>query len=684
MAIIEKKWYENNYRRNLVDMHIAGWNDEFLSRFDPDEYFRCLIKAHVTMPMIYAQSHVGYCNWPSLSGEMHPGWKGQNKIGYLFKKCSDAGLTPVAYYSLIFNNWAYKNYPSWRMIDRSGFASRGDSIDGTNNNKGGRIGMICPNNEEFREFIKRQFAEMTEVLTFNGVFLDMTHWPWICYCPSCQARYWKETGKKIPLEIDWSDPDWRLFQETRENWVTDFAQFTTNELKKLKPDLTVEHQHSLAVSSWIFGINGGINEVSDYTGGDLYGGSEHQSFICKFYHGLTRNQPFEYMTSRCNPNLYDHTTTKLREELLHVALLTYAHHGAILIIDAIDPLGTLNEDFYTTLGEVYGEIQPLEPFFTGSLCADTAVYFSFSSKMDTSSSSTTDYPHIKAVLGAAKTLRSTHIPYRVISEKELNNLQRNRMIILSDPVVISQAEEEALVAYVKSGGALYMSGQTVSLAYRLLGLELYGYTQEKITYMRPADEGENILMPYTKKYPMSFFVPQVIARGVNRGKVLAFTTLPYTDPVDSSIFASIYANPPGKDTTNPAIVSGNYGKGRVLWSAAPIEAGSSASHAAVFTRLIQLLLENTPVLLITNAPPQIEITVFSDEERGICQIHCVNIQEKFPFLPIPPFKISLRNNSPIKRLYLLPGREDVPFMWQNNRLEFTVPGLEMFKMYEAG
>ena len=27
-------WIEGNYRRNLMDMHIDDWNDEFLSKID--------------------------------------------------------------------------------------------------------------------------------------------------------------------------------------------------------------------------------------------------------------------------------------------------------------------------------------------------------------------------------------------------------------------------------------------------------------------------------------------------------------------------------------------------------------------------------------------------------------------------------------------------------------------------
>ena len=67
------KWYRSGYRRNLVDMHIDAWDPVFLSRFDPEVYLKCLQEARIQNPMIYTHSHVGYCNFPTRTGGMHPG-----------------------------------------------------------------------------------------------------------------------------------------------------------------------------------------------------------------------------------------------------------------------------------------------------------------------------------------------------------------------------------------------------------------------------------------------------------------------------------------------------------------------------------------------------------------------------------------------------------------------------------
>ena len=66
-----EKWFAKAYRRNLVDMHIEDWSEEFLSAFEPADYAANLKKAHIQAPMLYLQSHVGHCYWPSKSRHTH-------------------------------------------------------------------------------------------------------------------------------------------------------------------------------------------------------------------------------------------------------------------------------------------------------------------------------------------------------------------------------------------------------------------------------------------------------------------------------------------------------------------------------------------------------------------------------------------------------------------------------------
>ena len=107
-------WYKNSFRRHLCDMHIDDWDDSFLSMFSPEEYVENLKRAKIQNAMIYFQSHVGLCYYPTKSGRIHNGFIGkEDAMRRLVDLCHKEGISVTGYYSLIHNTWAHDNYPDW-------------------------------------------------------------------------------------------------------------------------------------------------------------------------------------------------------------------------------------------------------------------------------------------------------------------------------------------------------------------------------------------------------------------------------------------------------------------------------------------------------------------------------------------------------------------------------------------
>lgn len=677
------KWYETSFRRNLVDMHIDDWNEEFFSQFDPQQYFDCLKKGHIQSPMIYLQSHVGLCNWPTQSGKMHSGFQGKNKVKQLIDLCHAEGMDVVGYYSLIYNNWAYEKYPQWRMKDREGHHSRDNKDHGFS---GGRYGILCPNNLQYREFVLTQLAEILNTYKIEGIFLDMTFWPMICYCDECQKRFRTETGYHIPKTIDWSNAVWQQFQLKREQWLNEFAAVCSAELKRLLPEISIEHQFSTMHQHWVYGVNEGINKASDYAGGDLYGGHYQESFVCKLYYEITKNQPFEYMTSRCDPDILDHTTTKSIEALRLHNFLTLAHHGAMLFIDAIDPNGTINPKVYDTIGKVFEESIPYEKYLTGKMVADTAIYFNLESKMNSrAKGNQIDYsnPQLDATVGAAMALTSNNFLYTVIPSNKQDRIIDKKVVVVSEAAFLSDEEIDNFADYVKRGGSLYISGSTESrLAKKLLGLELLGYTEENITYIAPTNEGQSLFGEmYTNEHPLAYKDVQMKVANTLGKKVLATITLPYTNPDDKTKFAAIHSNPPGIKTDMPAIVYGEYGKGKVIWSAASFEKNPQKAHKDVFICMIRLLYGSSS-MFSTSAPYFVQFTLFDDNKNNCKYLNVINVQEQVPLIKIDNFKIKLLSDKAIQSVLLLPDEIVVDYTYTNGILEFDVIDIDIFKMYK--
>ena len=118
-------WYKNCYRRNLVDMHIEDWDDTFLSQFNPEEYVENLKRGKINNAMIYLQSHVGLCYYPTKIGIMHRAFTGrEDLIKRTIDLCHQNGITVTGYYSIHFNTREHDRHPEWRMLQENGKSRR--------------------------------------------------------------------------------------------------------------------------------------------------------------------------------------------------------------------------------------------------------------------------------------------------------------------------------------------------------------------------------------------------------------------------------------------------------------------------------------------------------------------------------------------------------------------------------
>jgi len=684
-----RAWYKKSYRRNLVDMHIEDWDERFLSQFDPATYVRMLKIAKVKSAMIYANSHVGYSYWPTKTGHMHKGIKGRDVLGEIIALCHREGIDVILYYSLIFNNWAYEQHPEWRILDLNGKASREKP------GLAGRYGVCCPNSLGYRKFVLDQIVELCLNYDFEGIFFDMTFWPTVCYCSNCKSRYKEEVGTELPSIINWDDPSWIQFQKKRGEWLTEFAAMATSAIKKYKPKAAVEHQYSTVAAPWMYGVTSLLPEQCDFVGGDFYGGILQQSFICKLYYNITPNMPFEFMTSICYPSLRDHTTTKPKELIEARAFMAIAHNGAFLIIDAIDPIGTLEERRYRMIGDIYKEISKYEKYLGGDLCQDVAIYFSFDSKMnfaengkravrETFEEFGARLPHGEAALGATEALRTSHIPFGVITRRNLRDLQRHQVVILPNVLRLSDEEADAIKEYVAAGGNVYASKFTLkSKLAEMLGVTIIEETPENFTYIAPTSEGERLLSEITKEQPLSISESQIKTKISSKGMVMANITLPYTDPDDPSKFSSIHSNPPGVPTDYPAIVYERFSKGKIIWSSAPIEtyATKSLKHQSIVTNIIKSLIQK-PLSFTATAPECVDIVQFhkSDEKRYL--INIVNFQSEIgmPNIPINNIELKIRVEGKPLRVMLLPDETSIPFTQDREYVSMKVPTLQTFHM----
>ena len=676
-------WIENNYRRNLMDMHIDDWNEEFLSKINVDEYVDALADAGIQAAMVKAKPHTGLCYWPCEIGRMHKGLKGFDFFGTMVKKCHEKGIAVIAYYTQIFDNWAYDNHPDWRLIAPDGKTFR--EYRGMDHFRNGRYGIVCPNNPDYRAYVKANLQELNRKYDFEGMFLDMTFWPDLCFCPHCRQRYFEETGRELPRKIDWNDPVFLDYAHRRDLWMADYAKFATAAVKEIKPNVTIEHQFSMITSPWLHGSTELLTEAVDYSGGDYYGGYLQQTFINKYYKSVTPNLPFIYHTGRCDPELNMHTTTKTAEQLTLHVMTALVHNGAFLLVDAINPDGSIVPEVYHNLmKKIYANTSRFEKYVSGDLVSDAAVWFASFSKFDpdesgkdVSEKSFEPSIYMEAPVGMTSILRENNIPFDVIGSKNLRNY-KGKAILLCNVSNIRDEEMDAIEEYVNKGGNLLVSGPIghPRLA-EMLGLQMTGKTAHNFTYMDPTEEGKAYFPGFTRLAPLTINRAQYTVSIVddNDLTVLATRTLPYT-PTDTDAFAAIHSNPPGFHTGEPCAVLKRRGNSKLLWTAAPIEASKPYMSRQVARHLVEELIGEPSFR--SNAPKFVEVLGWHKEGHQYFAV--LNEQEDTPVVPMSDLWIEIPGENHSAKL--LPDGEKLCAENHDGWTRILLPKLELFEIIE--
>lgn len=621
---------------------------------------------------------------------MHANMKDRDFFEEVVAECREQGVHPLAYFSVIHDNWAFQTHADWRIVRADG---NGGMLDG-------RYGVVCPNSP-YREYVWACVQEIASRYDIDGMFFDMMFWPGLCYCHHCTARFWREYGSELPRIVDWDGSTWRAFQKARQDWLLEFARETTGAVKRVRPDLTVNHQFATILHNWTLGVPLEMARVCDYVGGDFYGGPPQHSLACKVYHGLTQRKPFEFHTSRTR-DFRDHVTVKPLAELRTESFVATLHSAALMLVDYINADGTLNPQVYDVLGELSLERAAYEPFLGGELMADVAIYFDKESLYNpeenglrvTGMHAVDKCPHRDAVVGAARILQEAHVPFGVVTNANLGDLSRYRAVWL--PYVLEMSEEQSDVfrAFVASGGILYASGPS-SLDRRaasgprmlledVLGVRFRGVHDGRVTYLTPLDA--ELARAISPQDHVSLDGRVLRVEAWLGSEVLAVLTPPFVEPesgrVIGSRFAAIHSDPPALQAgSEPAVVSHSFGKGYAVWTASPLESRAEAGNTAVVLNLWRRALAG-PFRFEVDGHPAVEMTLFDQPERGRMVAGLLNLQRNFPQVPVDvTVRVAVPSARNVERVTRLPGGGPVEFGSCAPYVEFRVVALDAFAMF---
>jgi hypothetical protein len=626
--------YLSTHRRMLLDMHVTDFDPSFMRDYDPVALADLYVKAKATGVMLYCNSHVGLTYYPSPTESMHPGLVSADPVAELVDALHDRRISACAYYSVLFDNQGVTKHPEWWV----------QPIQEPNRTGGGgalpRYGIVCPNNEDYVELTQHRITDLLQRYEFDCLFCDMCFWAVVCGCARCRDRFRAESGAEIPESVDWRDETWLAFQAAREEWIRTFVRRIVSAAKDVRPELPVYNNFALSVGNWVAGFPLDMADEVDFLGGDMYGDRTEQLFVSKLMLNLTKHRPAEFMTSLCL-NLTDHVRLRSEDELRMKAFAAVTHNSACLFIDAVDPSGRVDPFRYEMVGRIFGAVAPYEEHFGGQPVEDVAVYHSSSSRMSGAEDGThvgahqietLATPHQKAALGACQMLQRAHLPFGVITRKQLADLDRYAVVVLPDVTRLDDAEAAALTEYAARGGRVYASGASgepwVTTQERIRGAVLYG------RFDGPLDVGQRYVS-ITGRRGVS--VPLIASRD---GVVLASLTTAYGHPHPGTVldrnWASIHSTTPHDDTDQPLVIE----RGTVIYSAWPIEATDTPANERAFIGCIERLLDGRERFR-ADAHPSVWVTVFDQPERQRYVVWLLNYQADLPPAPVHDIVVHL-------------------------------------------
>ena len=174
-------------RRILIDNHFGPYGAGTLSQVDPAAQMAALREIGADAVLLQAKCHWGHAYYETKAGTRHPALD-IDLIGAQLDAARQHGLDPGLYYSVRWDELAYRAHPDWRSRDADGTPLPGPPT---------RWRWLCLNSP-YRDYTFTMLDELLANYTFSRLFLDIVHYRKLCYCDHCQAAWREQFGEPPP------------------------------------------------------------------------------------------------------------------------------------------------------------------------------------------------------------------------------------------------------------------------------------------------------------------------------------------------------------------------------------------------------------------------------------------------------------------------------------------------------
>ncbi len=571
----------------------------------------------------------------------------------------------IAYYPMIYTKPLKPMHPEWLMqwLDDD----RPEGIGPGPEN----LGWFCFNSP-YRDWIVEYLCEYLDHLDLDGFFFDDMNWgshegqPLYtgCVCDYCREIYNSETGREIPLKVNFDSVDFRRFVVWRYDKVREFLAHVVSNVRKRHPLTIMDFNYYAEQAKW--GMAAPINPLGlEKVGGYFFiesgwGTIEHRGgFSAKV--AQAHGSPF---------GLWRSTTQDLsgscwgfppHAEPYSPALygLTAIAHGGGFFFCGMQYAVNLRADF---IKRVFSEVKQRTPFMGGETVKYVALHlsqrsidflpaeFQFGHRdaelYDTAEKRKWAEKNHYVRNAYADRVRATYAmlgPSQLLTDVVFDEhltedyLKNYKVLFLSNSVCLSGKQCAAVENFVHQGGTLIATHQTSLLdeigvprdnfgLAELFGLDYAGLEAEgkdhAVVYVL---QDQNLIDEFGPFMCFTGRASSVTPRaGSELGVIATRCSIEAPNPVD-------HYDPNGEyDSGDLVITVRPAGEGEVIYINGDVGGSFERNPYPALKRFVARIVERVTPPIEVRAPKTIEVTA-AIRESGELQVHLIN--NPAPHLP---------------------------------------------------
>ena len=616
--------------------------------------------------------------------------------------------------------------PDWRRI-----ATNTTEIPQTDMVKFPHGGMLCllgPYGDFFIDVLAEILTEFPDVNAFS---FDGLHYGGVCYCEHCRKNYRADTSSEIP-NADLNDVEFRKYPHWADRRMEDLVRRMQTRLKGIKPDVALvtwttnagRYGHFLSIPRnmpacmnllfdapdqefWMDESNRGTTIVPAFANAYIWACTNHR---------VAFSEP--YILSHGNPYGNDSfPPSEIQRRMLLAA--TYGATPSIAVIQ----VQNLQQGLYDCMDELQRRKEWLirkqpEPWAALVMSDNTRNFYGRTAGQ-------VEERYLANVFGTFRAVVEEHLPTTVINDWNLTpeDLSRYKVLILANTACLDDRQVTAVREFVANGGGLVASldaslfdefgtpRNNFALA-DVFGADYRGLLTNtaESTEQLDVNFAKAIGPDYWEKRKNVFDFRQDPESFLNQGKMRTYVDqqlVTFKGPAvkvqpqsaDQQVPGHIRFKNAPVVTDYPAIMTQQYGKGRVVYFAA----GLDASYYLYSYPYQRLALKHAIIWAANEAPP-IQVTApmcvhstimrQSTETGSRLIVHLFNdlnttahhalpiddVPLREETVPIHDIQIAFNADYAVTRVTQQPEGKELPLTKTADGVTVTVPKLDIHTM----